>query len=247
MWEQTLNWLRTLPLWKASLGLLLQNLIVFALALLFGHLFVRLFRNRRVADIPPPLSQKEISLATCTVLLNTVITIIGWHLWRIGIVNFLEDVGVWVLVDIVILFFVMDFAMYALHRTAHLPIFFPVLHRTHHEYENPRPLTLFVLNPAETLSFGGLWLAVICCYSFSWIGMSVYLVLNVVFGTIGHLGVEPFPSSWRNIPVLRYVSTGLFHVQHHKDLNHNYGFYTAIWDKLFKTLQTNYFQESRTN
>lgn len=247
MWEQILEWLQTLPLWKASLGLLLQNVIVFAGALIVGHLFIRIFRNRRVADVPPSLSKKEIALATSTVLLNTIVTIIGWHLWRTGIVRFRKDAGVWVLIDVLILFFVMDFMMYALHRIAHLPIFFPILHKTHHGYENPRPLTLFVLNPAETLSFGMLWLLVITVYSFSWIGMSVYLVLNVVFGTIGHLGVEPFPASWQRIPVLRFISTGLFHVQHHKDQNHNYGFYTAIWDKLFKTLHPRYFKEPQAN
>lgn len=247
MWEQTLEWLRTLPLWKASLGLLLQNLIVFAMALAGSHLFIRLFRRRRISEKPAPLSTKEIVLAASTILINTLITIIGWHLWRIGIIHFREDTGVWVLVDVLILLFVMDFMMYALHRVAHLPVLFHILHSTHHEYENPRPLTLFVLNPAETLSFGSLWLFVIICYSFSWIGMSIYLVLNVVFGAIGHLGVEPFPSNWQRIPVLRYISTGLFHVQHHKDLNHNYGFYTSIWDKIFKTLHPRYFKESRAD
>ncbi len=247
MWEQTLHWLKTLPLWKAALGLLLQNVVVFAMSLAAGHLFIRLFRNRRVSEKPPPLSREEIILATITVLLNTLVTIVGWHLWRIGIVRFREDAGIRVLVDVLILLFVMDFAMYALHRIAHLKIFFPILHSTHHRYENPRPLTLFVLNPAETLSFGSLWLVVICCYSFSWIGMSIYLVLNVVFGTIGHLGVEPVPAWFQKIPVIRYITNGLFHVQHHKDLNHNYGFYTSVWDKLFKTLHPNYFKESRAD
>lgn len=247
MWEQTLEWLRTLPLWKASLGLLLQNLIVFALALVCGHLLIRLFSKHRISEKSAPLSKNEIALAVSTVLLNTLITIIGWHLWRIGIIHFRKDISLWVLVDVLILFFVMDFAMYALHRIAHLPIFFPILHSTHHNYENPRPLTLFVLNPAETLSFGMLWLVVITLYGFSWIGMSIYLVLNVAFGTIGHLGVEPFPVWWQRIPVLRYLSTGLFHVQHHKDLNHNYGFYTSFWDKLFKTLHPQYFKESRAD
>ena len=29
------------------------------------------------------------------------------------------------------------------------------IHRLHHEYDRPRPLSLFVLNPLETLAFGG--------------------------------------------------------------------------------------------
>jgi sterol desaturase/sphingolipid hydroxylase (fatty acid hydroxylase superfamily) len=101
-------------------------------------------------------------------------------------------------------------------------------------------LTLFALNPAENLAFGGLWLAVISVYDASWVGMSVYLMLNVVFGAVGHLGVEPFPQNWINTPVLRNFAGGSFHAQHHQDLKHNFGFYTLFWDKAFGTLRRDY-------
>jgi sterol desaturase/sphingolipid hydroxylase (fatty acid hydroxylase superfamily) len=114
------------------------------------------------------------------------------------------------------------------------------MHRLHHDYDRPRPLTLFILNPVENLSFGMLWLAVITAYSPSWLGMSIYLLLNVLFGTIGHLGVEPFPVWWAKTPVLRYLAGGTFHARHHQDLDSNFGFYTLIWDRLFGTLRKDY-------
>jgi len=98
----------------------------------------------------------------------------------------------------------------------------------HHAYDRPRPLTLFVLNPAENLAYGVLWLAVVSVYPASWLGMSVYLVLNVLFGTIGHLGVEPFPDRWGKVPVLRDVAGSTFHARHHQDLGCNFGFYTLL-------------------
>jgi sterol desaturase/sphingolipid hydroxylase (fatty acid hydroxylase superfamily) len=106
----------------------------------------------------------------------------------------------------------------------------------------PRPLTLFMLNPAENLAFGALWLFVIWVYPASWFGMSVYLVLNVLFGTMGHLGVEPLPAWFARTPIVRYVAGSTFHARHHQDLDSNFGFYTLIWDRLFGTLRKDYFE-----
>jgi sterol desaturase/sphingolipid hydroxylase (fatty acid hydroxylase superfamily) len=143
-------------------------------------------------------------------------------------------------VDFGALFLAMDFAMYIFHRVAHHPLLYPLIHDTHHRFENPRPLTLFVLNPFETLGFGALWLVVISIYHSSFAGMILYLTLNVAFGLMGHLGVEPFPARWLEVPLIRYISTSTFHAEHHQDRHHNYGFYTVIWDRLFGTLSPNY-------
>jgi sterol desaturase/sphingolipid hydroxylase (fatty acid hydroxylase superfamily) len=134
----------------------------------------------------------------------------------------------------------MDLFMYLLHRIAHTRPLYPWLHQFHHRYDRPRPLTLFALSPIENLAFGALWLTFISIYDASWLGMSIYLVLNVLFGAIGHLGVEPFPQKWAANPVLRNLAGGSFHAQHHQDIGHNFGFYTLIWDRLLGTVRTDY-------
>jgi len=136
--------------------------------------------------------------------------------------------------------------MYVFHRVAHHPMLYPLIHQTHHRYENPRPLTLFVLNPFEVLGFGVLWLIVIALYPSSWLGIILYLTVNIAFGLVGHLGVEPLPGLWLRVPVLRYVSTSTFHSEHHQDKEHNYGFYTLIWDRLFGTLSPEYLTDFQT-
>jgi lathosterol oxidase len=228
--------LRNLPLWIAVIGLFVQNLLVFSIALVAGKFISIRFAGNRVSPEAGPLTTMEIVLSAVTVILNTLVTIAGYLMWRQGYVSFRQDYGIWAALDIIILLVVMDAAMYLLHRIAHLRIFFPLLHSTHHRYVNVRPLTLFVLNPAETLSFGLLWLAVISLFTFSWAGMSVYLFLNVAFGTLGHLGVEPIPERLRAMPLMSYVSTGTFHAGHHQDREHNFGFYTSVWDRVFGTL-----------
>ena len=238
--DRALAALRDMPLATAAALLLAQNVVVFALALLFGALVVRVYPGRRAAGRPDALSGVEVAVAASAVVLNTVVTFAGLLLWRAGVVRFRDDVGVGVVLDVVVLLLGMDLAMYVLHRVAHHPWLFPLLHRLHHRFERPRPLTLFVLNPIEALSFGGLWLVAITVYSASWLGMSVYLVLNVAFGVLGHVGVEPFPRGWVKWPALRHVGTSTFHAQHHAAPTHNYGFYTLLWDRLFGTLHPDY-------
>lgn len=238
--EPLIRWLHDAPLWQAVLALLAENVLILGLALLLGRALVRSFENRRVALPALPVCRLEVLVTTSTVLLNTVTTLIGLFLWRSGFIHFRADAGVWAWLDVFVLLLVMDLAMYVLHRAAHHPWIFPLMHRLHHGYDRPRPLTLFILNPVENLAFGFLWLVVISLYPASWLGMSVYLTLNVLFGTIGHLGVEPFPAWWARTPVLRYIAGSTFHARHHQDLACNFGFYTLVWDRLFGTLRKDY-------
>jgi sterol desaturase/sphingolipid hydroxylase (fatty acid hydroxylase superfamily) len=179
-------------------------------------------------------------LAGACVLLNSLVMVAGIILWRAGIIQVRRALDWRVLLDVAVLFFAMDFAMYVLHRVAHLRWVFPLVHATHHRYENPRPLTLFVLNPFEVLGFGLLWLTLLVVYPSSALGIVVYLTINLVFGLLGHVGVEPLPGAWLTIPLVRQVSTSTFHAEHHRDKAHNFGFYTLIWDRLFGTLSPTY-------
>ncbi len=101
-----------------------------------------------------------------------------------------------------------------------------------------------LLIPVENIGFGSLWLFVIAVYSTLWFGMSAYLFLNVAFGTIGHLGVGPFLG---RIPIINYIARSSFHAQHHQDMNHNFGFYSIVWDRLFGTLRARLPQTIRQN
>lgn len=237
--EAAIDALYVMPYWEASLWLLLENVLIMLLSVLVGNLLVARYKAHPVAA-PPRSSGVEVLLAVVSVLLNSTVTVLGLYLWRQGIIVVRGDAGLRAWLDVLVLFLGMDLAMYILHRMAHIPLLYPLFHQTHHRFEDPRPLTLFALNPLENLSFGLLWLLVLCLYEASWLGIAVYLTLNVAFGLIGHLGVEPFPQWWVKVPVVRQISTSTFHAQHHKDGGHNFGFYTLIWDRLFGTLSPRY-------
>jgi len=231
-----LLWLQETPLWLAALVFLTKNALVLMLALALGGGLVRRFAHRRVTPEPPPLERHEVVLAAVCVVLNSVVTFAGLLLWRAGLIRFRIDTGPRVLVDLLVLVLVMDAAMYVMHRVAHARFLYAHLHAPHHRYVHARPLTLFVLNPAEVLGFGALWLGVCVAYEASWLGMMLYLVFNTLWGVLGHLGVEPFPVGWERWPVLGRIATTTFHARHHLEPGSNFGFYTLLWDRLFGTL-----------
>ncbi|MDG5788503.1 sterol desaturase family protein [Evansella sp. AB-P1] len=222
--------------------LLLLNIIILLSCIVVGNKIVHLFYKRRISSIITS-RPSEIYLASLSVILNTVVTILGFYLWKNEVIVLSTTFGFFDWIDIIFLLLIMDFVMYIFHRFAHLKKIYPLIHRTHHRYEDPRPITLFALNPLENLGFGLLWIIVLTIYPASWIGISGYLFLNVVFGLIGHLGVEPFPNSWVNHPILKWISTSTYHAQHHQQEHYNYGFYTIIWDRLFGTLSPRYLSD----
>lgn len=241
--------LRVMPPGAVIVWSTLENLVILAVVLVMGEFLVRRYGKHRVTETPEPLTLLEVGLAASCVFLNITVTVVGVLLWQAGIIRVRFEVNaLHILVDTLILFFAMDLAMYVFHRMAHHPLLYPLIHSTHHRFENPRPLTLFVLNPAETLGFGVLWLILLAIYPAAWLSIIIYLTLNIVFGLVGHLGVEPMPDHWVDIPLVQYVSTSTFHAEHHLDKDHNYGFYTLIWDRLFGTLSLDYvddFQSAR--
>lgn len=249
LFDQFFDALWQMPLAGVVAWSVLENVVILVVVLLMGEFLVRRYGDHRVTEAPEPLSMTEVWLAASCMLLNAVVTVAGVLLWQAGIIRVRFEVTViQVLLDTFILFFAMDLAMYVFHRVAHFPLLFPLIHRTHHRFENPRPLTLFVLNPFETLGFGVLWLLLLVIYPAAWQSIIIYLTLNIVFGLVGHLGVEPMPNRWIRLPMSRYVSTSTFHAEHHFDKDHNYGFYTLIWDRLFRTLSPDYvsdFQAAR--
>jgi sterol desaturase/sphingolipid hydroxylase (fatty acid hydroxylase superfamily) len=237
---------RDMPLGELTAVSLGVNVAQFLAALGLGELLIALFRRRAVFPVPPapplpPITRRERFLAASCVLLNSLVMVVGFRLWHAGIIRVVFDFSLArVLLDTLVLFIAMDLAMYVLHRVAHHPRLFPIIHATHHEFEHPRPLTLFVLNPFEVLGFGALWLLVVSLYPASWPATTAYLTLNLLFGLVGHLGVEPMPGAWLRIPLLRSVSTSTFHAEHHADRGHNYGFYLTVWDRLLGTLSPDY-------
>ncbi|SEW50015.1 Sterol desaturase/sphingolipid hydroxylase, fatty acid hydroxylase superfamily [Chitinophaga arvensicola] len=229
--EAYLERLVNLPLPLLLCLLLLQNLLVFAGALLAGYAMRKWYHV--------PIQRVTVAawkIGLLTVLINTVITIAGALLWKHGYIRMTYTSGPVIVGDTLILFFAMDMLMYVFHYVIHHTFLYRAVHALHHEAVNPTPIDLFVLHPVETAGFGILWLLILWSGTYNIWSIIIYLVLNVIFGVAGHLGFEPLQSyprlnRWAGL----ILGTSAFHHAHHRDVHGNFGFYTSLWDRLFHT------------
>lgn len=238
MW--VLDVLRNCTVSHAALFFFVANVLIFLSSVFLCWLLGVLFKQRRIFDRWQPLRGIEITAAGFAVLLNSAVSVLGWELWLSGWIE-LRHAGVLSFVtDLLFMTLAMDLGMYVFLRMAHLRWVYPWLHAFHHRHETTNPISLFVLHPAEVIGFGSLMLAFLLVHTMSFAGLMGYLTLNVLFGTLGHSGVEPFPAVFARIPLLRNLGTSTFHAEHHERRHYNFGFYTLIWDKLFGTLDPEY-------
>ncbi|WP_255501715.1 sterol desaturase family protein [Olivibacter sp. SDN3] len=209
---------------------LLLNLLIFGLAIGFGNILLK--RHHRQIKAA---NRKDWLISGCTVLINTFVTLIGFSLWRKGFITIDFNYTFRIIGHLIFLFFAMDFLMYIFHYVIHRTFLHRSIHALHHLSVHPQPIDLFVLHPIETIAFGMLWIGLLLIGNFSIYAIIAYLIINVLFGIVGHLGFEPFAQRTRKSLLFRYLGTSTFHHKHHEDMNHNFGFYTSIWDRIFGT------------
>ncbi|GAA3950242.1 fatty acid hydroxylase family protein [Chitinophaga oryziterrae] len=221
-----LNYLLHLPVLSLWLIFFFENVMITAMVLLSGRL---------LHQAPYSYPAREWGICMLTNILNTIVTYAGFWMWKNNIIHIAANISWMIITDFLILFLAMDLFMFIFHYIIHKTFLFKMVHQLHHQSVDPSPIDLFVLHPIETIAFGGLWLILLTLYPFNIYAMIIYLVINVIFGMIGHLGIEPLPGKIRSLPVIKYLGTSTFHHNHHQDVEYNFGFYTSIWDRLLKT------------
>lgn len=171
-----------------------------------------------------PVSRSDVMLSIVTVISNTAVFIFGVYLWKYGFIKLAESKNGWyILAEVLALTLVMDLLMYIFHRAVHFVRYFSRVHERHHEQ-------------VESIGFGLMMLAVICMMPFSAAGISIYLALNSLWGTVEHLNRTVLPLPLRKMARKAYICTSEFHYLHHQHPGYNFGFYSSVWDVIFKTI-----------
>jgi len=228
-----IHYLKQLSLFQLFLLFMIENGILIFVSVGIGYL-----SDGSIKKISVKISRKELWWTFSTLIINTGITLVGFILFKEGFIKMSMNVGPFrVLFDIIVLIIGMDFLLYIFHFLIHNIPIISNIHSLHHEYENPTPISLFVLNPLEVVGFGFLWLVLITVYQSSMMAVFFYLFLNIVMGIIGHLELEVIPSSWSKNIFFKWIANTRFHKDHHKFHNRNFGFYTSVWDKIFGTIE----------
>ncbi|MFN5983583.1 MAG: sterol desaturase family protein [Fluviicola sp.] len=217
-----------------KLGLIINLTIFFASIILYKVL--SFLPKTKVFGEKQEITKEDIQLSLITVVSNTIVFVLGVYLWKFGIIKIeLSKTNFELLVEVIILICSMDILMYLFHRFVHIIPFLKQIHARHHIHESTNSLSLFVLSPVESIGFGLMILAVIFIIPFSATSISIYLAINSIWGTIGHLNHSILPKNVLRFLEKTSVCTSEFHYNHHQFPSCNFGFYTSIWDKLFKT------------
>lgn len=235
-----LDFLKSASSFEAAMFFIIANTGIFAGSVTLCWFLGAFFKKRRIFSRWEPLRPFEILAAVASIFFNAGISVFGWLLWKNGWIELQPDTLASVVIDCLVMLLAMDFGMYVLHRVAHHPRLFAFFHHFHHRHESTNPISLFVLHPLEVIGFGLLMIVFLMVYPMSLGGLVCYLTLNVLWGTLGHSGVEPFPEKMLAVPGLRLLGTSTFHAEHHEHPRFNFGFYTLIWDSLFGTLDPEY-------
>ena len=141
----------------------------------------------------------------------------------------------WLGLSFFIVLFLDDMFFYWSHRAMHMPRFYKIFHKVHHESTDPSPLTAFAFHPTEAVVeyFVGFVLPFLLPLNFGvLITWQIFSMLNNV---LGHLGYEVYPKGWVKFPLLKFKTASTHHNMHHQLFNGNYALYFTWWDKWMGT------------
>jgi lathosterol oxidase len=211
---------------------LISNTFLYLFSIGFYIFTDKTCSKNKIQETDHPFLKSDLYLSFLTLFLNSVVMLTGVYLWKSGWIKLNESKTILtILVEIAAITLVMDLLMYIFHYMVHHPFIYKILHRKHHEHTSTNFLSLFVLHPFETLGFGWMMIFVFMLYDFSVFSITIYLIINLIWGTIGHLNREFFPKWTEEL----FLGTTKFHNQHHLNEKRNFGFYTSIWDRMFGT------------
>lgn len=176
------------------------------------------------------LSSKDAFTSLAILAVNILVAIPGYFLFIQGYIEFSFE-GYFVL-DFLLLFFVFDLGMYVVHIISHYVWPFNKFHDKHHAHHHFNAISLYVMEPIESILFGVLLTTCTFFMQLNLYSFLAFLFLNWVLGVIGHLNTDSTKQ-----PLI--FGNHVFHKTHHQQANSNFGFYTLIWDRLFGTLYKN--------
>lgn len=231
-WQRAIEIAQKLSILHWTVFGVFLNLFLMGFSIGLHQLIEKFCSSPPLQEHTHPLKLGDVFWCVTTLICNVIALLVGVFLWKSNWIQLNSNADfIAVAAEVFVFVLAMDLLMYGFHYFAHKPFFYNSVHKKHHEHSSTNLMSLFVLHPVESLGFGLLLIGVLSLWSFSVLSLSIYLMINLVWGTIGHLNREFFPKKATKIA----IGTTHFHNQHHLFEDKNFGFYTSIWDRLFKT------------
>ncbi|VAW26921.1 hypothetical protein MNBD_BACTEROID06-254 [hydrothermal vent metagenome] len=211
---------------------LLKNEYIFWSVLMAANVFmfllnalINLFWSKQYKLKSLKISSLDIKTSLITLGVNVIVAIPGYYLFLGGKITFNQQ---GFLVDLVLLIFLFDVVMYILHYAFHIIWPFKKIHQHHHTHTYFNEFSLYVMNPLEALFFGLLLTLIAFVFNLNIYSFLLFIFFNWLYGVVAHLNTKS-----EKTPL--FFGNSSFHKKHHALSNCNYGFYTVVWDKLFRT------------
>ena len=133
-----------------------------------------------------------------------------------------------------IMFIIYDLYFYITHRIMHHKRLFNLFHVTHHKSNKVTPLTALSMDILEAIINQGALIMLFFLFPIHTTHVNIWVVVTISYTIYLHSGVEIYPSKFLETKVGKLINTTKTHSEHHLKFKGNYGYYTLIWDKLFK-------------
>lgn len=149
----------------------------------------------------------------------------------------------YLIISVLLSLFIHDLYFYVIHRWMHTKWAMKHVHRVHHQSTNPSPWAAFAFHPLEAVLEAGILVLLVFVIPLHFWSIMIFLLIMTLYNVYGHLGWELYPKNFHKTKVGRWLNTSVSHNQHHSAFEGNYGLYTLIWDRLFKTIHEDYNSE----
>jgi sterol desaturase/sphingolipid hydroxylase (fatty acid hydroxylase superfamily) len=134
-----------------------------------------------------------------------------------------------------IMFILYDLHFYVTHRIMHHKKLFNLFHITHHKSKVISPLTALSMDALEAFINQSALVLLFFLFPIHTTHVYIWVIVTISYTIYLHSGVELFPNKFLQTKIGKLINTTKTHSEHHLKFKDNYGYYTLIWDKLFKT------------
>jgi sterol desaturase/sphingolipid hydroxylase (fatty acid hydroxylase superfamily) len=219
------------------------NLILFY-CIATGIAFTLLVVNNKLKTVQKrtPLHKDYIREIKNSILSLFIFTVIATILYKTDVLDYttlyynIDDHGwLYYFMVIPIMFIIYDFYFYVAHVTMHHKKLFNLVHVIHHKSKYVSPLSALSMHPIEAILNHGALVMLFFLLPIHTSHVYIWIAVTIVYTTYLHLGVEIYSDKFLKTKFGRLLYTATDHAKHHNFFKGNYGFYTLIWDKLFKT------------
>lgn len=138
--------------------------------------------------------------------------------------------------EFLLFFFLFDAFYYHAHRLLHQKTLYRWIHQYHHRATSPNFFTAFAFHPLEGVFMSMMSSIVAYGLGFHFYSLVSVMLFQYLMNMSVHCGHEYFPKFWYQKWFTAWFMSPTFHDQHHEKFNYNFGAFTTIWDRVFKTV-----------